>query len=423
MRSRLRWLLVGGVLAALGGQLVWRIADGRHAAEATRQARAGHSLAVIATRDDWAVHVLPAALAAPGEAGARARTVASAKINQALSRAARGDLTELQQLATQAPAAIRSLEESPTHQGGRWGEWALRRLAAAVDQLPADQRVALLVDIDDTLMTLSATPRLAPEPVEELAAAVATPAAKPPTAVAPAPSAPVAYELVVRPTPTIDSPPAVQTEPSPQLQPSPPRVAAQWLRPRREAPLMPVATAPPTTPPASPITPDITTAPPSSLSDRELLSEALRQESLLSMSADGEPQAMGPSRVPVTLDSLTSDQVAEAAARARLDAIRHELVDRGYGGVTRRQVEGLLSTDEGARVALVEELLTDRRGDPARVLLLMARDESPTVRAAAISALGGATSRELVAKALELATQDQDLRVGRLAEPLRERLR
>ena len=50
-------------------------------------------------------------------------------------------------------------------------------------------------------------------------------------------------------------------------------------------------------------------------------------------------------------------------------------------------------------------------------------DKAPEVRAAAISALGGSSNRELVAKALELAMRDQDLRVGRLVEPIRERLR
>jgi HEAT repeat protein len=113
----------------------------------------------------------------------------------------------------------------------------------------------------------------------------------------------------------------------------------------------------------------------------------------------------------------------EAATRSRLDEVRREIVTRGYAGVTRTQVEGLLLPEARERAAFIERLLTDRSGDPARVLLLMAADEAPEVRAAAISALGGSSNRELVAKALELAMRDQDLRVGRLVEPIRERLR
>ena len=126
-------------------------------------------------------------------------------------------------------------------------------------------------------------------------------------------------------------------------------------------------------------------------------------------------------RCPVCQGLSVNDSPAEMAVSMKHQV--RELVARGYGGVTRRHVEGLLATDAESRVALVDELLTDRTGDPARMLLLMATDESPAVRAAAISALGGSSSRELVTKALELATQDQDLRVGRLAEPIRERLR
>jgi hypothetical protein len=123
LRSRLRWLVVGGVLAAMTGNLAWRFADARLTAEAKRQALAGDSAAVVAMLDDWCEHVVPVALTEPGEAGAAARTAAAAKINFAVSRATRGDAAPLQQLAPQVIAAIRLIEGSPTDEGplGRVG--------------------------------------------------------------------------------------------------------------------------------------------------------------------------------------------------------------------------------------------------------------------------------------------------------------
>lgn len=407
LRSRLRWLVVGGVLAVMAGNLAWRLADGRLTAEATRQALAGDSAAVIAMRDDWCEHVVPVALTEPGKAGAAARTAAASKINFAVSRAARGDAAPLRQLAPQVTAAIRSIKVSPTDEGGRWGEWVLRRLTSAVDVLPPAQRVALLMDVDDTLVVLADAPRLAPEVRQQVMVEATPPVAKPQAAsVAEAPPEPV-NELVVRPVLTVETPAPIAPQPL-AIEPfEQPKVASQWRRPELEADATPLESA----------ALDQSAATPSSLADRELLGEALRIESLLAMSPDGSPRAMGPSQIPVSIDAN------EAATRSRLDEVRREIVTRGYAGVTRTQVEGLLLPEARERAAFIERLLTDRSGDPARLLLLMAGDEAPEVRAAAISALGGSSNRELVAKALELAMRDQDLRVGRLVEPIRERLR
>ncbi|WP_145109698.1 hypothetical protein [Botrimarina mediterranea] len=409
MRTRLRWLVVGGVLAAMGGNFVWRLADAHLKAEAARQTLAGESAAVVAMRDDWCQHVVPVAITEPGEAGDAARTAAAARLNYAVSRATRGDEKLLRQLAPQVLAAIRAIEGTPTDEGGRWGEWVLRRMSAAIEALPLSERVALLKEIDDTLVVLSETPRL--EPVAPQVAIVETPpvAAKPQAADVTAAAAPPAYEMVVRPAPP-EPTPAPQAQQTLPAMPSLREVASQWRRPERQLPTEP-------TEPAEPAPLDQAAVAPADLEDRELLGEALRIESLLAMSADGSPQAMGPSRVPMPLNEN------EAETRGRLDAVRRELVARGYAGVSRQQVEGLLLPDARERAAFVESLLTDRSGDPARVLLLMAGDESPEVRAAAISALGGSSNRALVTKALELAMRDQDLRVGRLVEPIRERLR
>lgn len=407
LRSRLRWLAVGGMLAAMAGNLVWRIADARLTAEATRQALAGDSAAVIAMRDDWCEHVVPVALTQPGEAGAAARTAAAAKVNFAVSRASRGDAAPLRQLAPQIITAIRSIEGSPTEEGGRWGEWVLRRLTSAVDVLPPAQRVALLKEVDDTLVVFSASPRLATEVPQQVIVESAPPVAKPQaTVVVETPPEPVS-ELVVRPVLTVETPAPAPPQTLPVETLEQPKVASQWRRPELEVEATPLEPAPL----------DESAAAPSSLPDRELLGEALRIESLLAMSPDGSPRAMGPSQIPVSINAN------EAATRSRLDEVRREIVTRGYAGVTRTQVEGLLLPEARDRAAFIERMLTDRSGDPARVLLLMAGDESPDVRAAAISALGGSSNRELVAKALELAMRDQDLRVGRLVEPIRERLR
>lgn len=407
LRLRLRWLVVGVVLAVMAGKLTWRFADARLTAEAKRQAIAGDSAVVVAMRDDWCEHVVPVALTQPGKAGAAARTAAAAKINFAVSRADRGDAASLRQLAPQVIAAIRSIEGSPTEEGGRWGEWVLRRLTSAVDALPPAQRVAFLKEIDDTLVVLADAPRLASQVPQQVMLETPSPVAKPQaTAVVQTPPEPV-NELVVRPVLTVETPAPAAPQPLLVEAFEQPKVAAQWRRPELEVEATPLEPAPL----------DESAVAPSSLADRELLGEALRIESLLAMSPDGSPRAMGPSQIPVSIDAN------EAATRSRLDEVRREIVARGYAGVTRTQVEGLLLPEARDRAAFIERLLTDRSGDPARVLLLMAGDESPEVRAAAISALGGSSNRELAAKALELAMRDQDLRVGRLVEPIRERLR
>jgi hypothetical protein len=319
----------------------------------------------------------------------------------------RGDPAALRQLAPQVITAIRSIEGSPTDEGGRWGEWVLRRLTSAVDVLPPAQRVDLLKEVDDTLIVFSETPRLAPEVRQEVVVESAPPVAKPQAAVVVEAPTPPVNELVVRPVLTVETPAPVAPQPLAVEPFEQPKVASQWRRPELEVEATPLEPAPL----------DQSAATPSSLADRELLGEALRIESLLAMSPDGSPRAMGPSQIPMPLDEN------EAATRSRLDEVRREIVTRGYAGVTRTQVEGLLLPEARERAAFIERLLTDRSGDPAKLLLLMAGDEAPEVRAAAISALGGSSNRELVAKALELAMRDQDLRVGRLVEPIRERLR
>ncbi|TWT95208.1 hypothetical protein Pla108_33510 [Botrimarina colliarenosi] len=409
--SLLAWLrlsLVGAVLAtlALGG--VWRVADSRLDAEARRLVLEGGSAAVAATRDDWPTHVMPVALTDPGEAGVNARNVASAKLNQALSQAQRGSRQSLQRLAPRIVAALNHVEGELTDEGSRWAEWVARQLAIGAQTLEPAPRISLLADIDTTLTVLAQTPRLAPVVVASPPTVAERPRPLAPAPVAePVPSAVVQAEPTpVRSAPQAPAPAAV--EPA-WLPPPAARVATKWRRPQLET-TTELTQGPATSDPLF----DQTTTAPADLPDLPLLAEALRLTSLV----PSTPTASGPTRAP----SREFD-ASESPEQRRLAAVQVELQQRGYGAVSRGQVEGLLASNPQDRVALVNRLLTDQGGDPARVLLTLASDESAAVRAAAISALGSSSSRQLVEKAFELASQDPDVRVGALVEPIRDRLR
>jgi hypothetical protein len=83
----------------------------------------------------------------------------------------------------------------------------------------------------------------------------------------------------------------------------------------------------------------------------------------------------------------------------------------------------LLQGDEADRLLLVEQLLTGRHKDAARLLLELAKDPSPRVRASAISALGSSSNRQLTEAAWRLAMHDEDPRVASLAGQLEKLLR
>ncbi len=83
----------------------------------------------------------------------------------------------------------------------------------------------------------------------------------------------------------------------------------------------------------------------------------------------------------------------------------------------------LMQGDEADRLLLVEQLLTGKHEDAARLLLELAKDPSPRVRASAISALGSSSNRQLTEAAWRLAMHDEDPRVASLAGQLEKLLR
>lgn len=87
------------------------------------------------------------------------------------------------------------------------------------------------------------------------------------------------------------------------------------------------------------------------------------------------------------------------------------------------EVQALLEGDEATRLDLVDQLLMGRHDNAPSLLLELARDESPRVRAAAISALGSSQDRRLTEAAWRLALHDKDPRVARLAQELQKLLR
>lgn len=413
-RQRLKRLATGALVAAGLLSVAWWLIDARLADEARRQADAGLSLAVAGVRSDWAEVILPTAIAGESAAAERAREVAGARIDRAVSAANEGSPVALRTTVRTALAGVRELDQPPTEAGARWAEWMVQRLADSLALLEREDRIALLIEADDTLATLAGrTRRRAYEPPPAVPVASED---KPPVVAAVAP----AEETPPPPSP-ISAPPVAPEA----LEPEPLKVAAQ---PRIKTPppepqltaREPQAWAPDwrNTPPAPSATEEAT-APPQALSawqDRELLAEYLRLADKLS--AEKKPtSAAGPTSAPSREPTLKSE------TEARLEAIGVELASRGFRSVDRRHLEALLSPHAARRVALAERLLTTQTGDTARLLLVLAEDVSPEVRAAAISALGSSASRPLVQTAWELASQDEDPRVGRLAEPLRRRLR
>ncbi|TWT90706.1 hypothetical protein Mal64_11010 [Pseudobythopirellula maris] len=108
---------------------------------------------------------------------------------------------------------------------------------------------------------------------------------------------------------------------------------------------------------------------------------------------------------------------------ARRKALAAELSGRGYTGMSVAHLEALFASEARERLQLVERLMTEPAGDAARLLLLLAKDDSPLVRRAAISALASTNDPTLMRAALALAMHDRDPAVAEFAQRVRERLR
>lgn len=406
-RQRLRRFAMASLAVAFVASIGWWLIDLRLAAVARRHADAGLSQPIDAIRRDWTEVILPTALGSEGDAAQRAREVASARIDLAVTDATGGRTTALKQTVRAVLQGVREADTPPTEEGVQWAEWLVRRLTESLALLEQRERIALLIEADDTLATLANRTRRrasAPSVAEE----IEPPAESPALAVTPKPASPPQAEPVPEPDPEA---PTVEQPPRPLVVKAVP--AAQ--QPETPATREPRAWSPDwRTGESESLGPDADERPaPRTLAestDRELLAEYMSlSDDLRETSASGPTSARGSS--------------LQTEAEVRLEAIGGELASRGFRSVDRRHVETLLSPHAARRVALAERLLTTQTGDTARLLLVLAADESAEVRAAAISALGSSASRPLVRVAWELASQDSDPRVGRLAEPLRRRLR
>ena len=146
------------------------------------------------------------------------------------------------------------------------------------------------------------------------------------------------------------------------------------------------------------------------MTDRELLAELLANAETLRTEA--LPRARGPNgrREPAPLDP-------------KLETLRLTLAERGYSGVTLSHLEMLLSDSKNDRLELVNRLMTERSGDSARLLFLLASDSDASVRLAAVTALGASNQRNLVEAAWSIALREKDPRFAEVAERLQSRLR
>ena len=386
---------------------VWRLLDWRLGAETRRLAAEGHSGLAPSVVVDWAPTVVAIALADDSEPAQRARFVVNQRIDVAVASAREGDTRQLIETSGAVLHALRQSPDTLTSQGASWAERVARRVIDVTAEVEAEQRLRLLADADDTLTTITGKPTTpSPPPARvEPTSSIATVEESPSTPATPAPT-----ETVAQPA----EPPALsQPQPTPPT-PAPPNVAeadspSPWQPDWRS--LAPIPS------PAEPKPEVVDLAPPSAPgppTDRELLAELLELANQLRSAAG--PVARGPTRAPAGGD-------ANDEAVRRFELVRTDLAERGFQGVAEWQLIELLAEEPGRRVALAERLVTERSGDGARLLLVLADDADPKVRVAAIQALGSSTSRSLVEVAWRLASSDPDPNVGRLAEPLRQLLR
>ena len=301
-----------------------------------------------------------------------------------------------------------------TESGGQWAERFASQVLDATDEVRFDARPRLIAAADRLLEELGST-RLLPDPPPVEAEVIAEsgqneldkaveafplppktdPVSKPvmPKAlsIAPppvvAPVAPADELAVVEPNKIVESVPAeprLDWRPA-EIEGQPAPLIAEDARPIEEA------------------------APPDYrvLSDRELLAELVANAE--AYQASRRLSAQGPG-APSPEDELQESQ------KERLQALADALAERGYRGLRLTDAQALLSPEESVRIRLIDQLFSKQSGDAARLLLLLARDESAEVRLAAISALGSSPHRQLVEAAWSLALKDEDPRVGRLTD-------
>ena len=104
------------------------------------------------------------------------------------------------------------------------------------------------------------------------------------------------------------------------------------------------------------------------------------------------------------------------------EAIEAELKRRGFDGLRSDVVRLALSDDTAGRVQLVQDLLALPGAGAKAWLMLLADDADAEVRLAAVTLMVTSHDRQLWDKAWQVALHDQDPRVARLADRLRQRI-
>jgi hypothetical protein len=103
--------------------------------------------------------------------------------------------------------------------------------------------------------------------------------------------------------------------------------------------------------------------------------------------------------------------------------LQQMLATRGLSGVRIDRVAAILSPRPTDRLRLIDDLLLSSRSGASGWLLLLARDESPQVRRAAILALITSRDRRILTLMHELALHDLDPQVAALASQIDKLLR
>jgi hypothetical protein len=101
--------------------------------------------------------------------------------------------------------------------------------------------------------------------------------------------------------------------------------------------------------------------------------------------------------------------------------IERELQRRGFGNLRSDIVRLGLTGDRGARVQLVHDLPAIRGLGARAWLMLLAEDDDPEVRQAAVGVMATSRDAELLERAWNVAVHDRDPRVAELAKQMRHR--
>ena len=395
--------------AFLMGHVASRIGEGARRGEISSEA-ATHALHRMR---DAAVPTLVRLATDPNETLARpARVALAARVDQWRAEASKNP-RRFTRRTEHLLTAFQDAKGPLTSSTKKWaGRFTTSLLADVTLSVPI-KRAMLLARIDSIVKSLSEAPT-APDPpplppVESIAEQklLDTLSDEEPLELTPPPR-------LVAQTPTevaesLPPPPASGQGIAQDASPWNPR----WSVPDEPKPLAAGPTSPLSPSPAEMNAPQVSTQTAPSHegepNDRELLAallEALDRH-------EAEPRASGP--------RSASDRYAGFDAETR--NVSEALYQRGYRGLSLHHVRSLLSEDPEDRLRLIERLLVEATGDTAKLLLLLAYDEHAEVRAAALTALAASPRRELVEASWEIAINDPDPRVGRLAESIGARLR